>query len=91
MKEGLKNFDQKVLPVWVHFDVDVLDPELIPVMFPEPGGLTFEEAHEFLSLVWATCRVTGMSIACYHPSLDTDGRAGARLAGLLSEVFSSPT
>jgi arginase len=90
-KEGLKNFNQKELPVWLHFDVDVLDPELMPVMFPEPEGLTFEEAQEFLGLVWASGRVIGMSIACYHPKLDIDGSAGARLVTLVSEVLSNPS
>jgi arginase family enzyme len=88
--KGLKNFSQKELPVWLHFDVDVLDPKFMPVMFPEPEGLTFEEAQEFLGLVWASSRVIGMSIACYHPKLDVDGNAGARLVTLVSEVLSSP-
>jgi len=91
VKEGLKDFYQKELPVWLHFDVDVLDPELMPVMFPEPQGLTFEEAQEFLGFVWASCQVIGMSIACYHPKLDIDGSAGARLATFVSEVLSSPS
>ncbi len=91
VKEGLKNFYQKELPVWLHFDVDVLDPELMPVMFPEPKGLTFEEAQEFLGLVWASGLVIGMSIACYHPKLDIDGSAGAQLITLVSEVLSSPS
>ena len=91
VKEGLKSFYQKELPVWLHFDVDVLDPEFMPVMFPEPEGLTFEEAQEFLGFVWALGRVIGMSIACYHPKLDVDGRAGARLVTLVSEVLSSPS
>jgi arginase len=90
VKEGLKNFSQKELPVWLHFDVDVLDPEFMPVMFPEPEGLTFEEAQEFLYFVWASGRVIGMSIACYHPKLDVDGIAGAQLVTLVSEVLSSP-
>ena len=91
VKEGLKNFYQKELPVWLHFDVDVLDPELMPVMFPEPEGLTFEEAQEFLGFVWASGRVIGMSIACYHPKLDIGGSAGAQLVTLVSEVLSSPS
>jgi arginase len=90
VKDGLKNFSQKEIPVWLHFDVDVLDPEFMPVMFPEPEGLTFEEGQEFLGLVWASVRVIGMSIACYHPRLDVDGSAGARLVTLISEVLSSP-
>ena len=26
-------------PVYVHLDVDVLDPEAFPVQYPAPGGL----------------------------------------------------
>ena len=90
VKEGLKKFSQKELPIWLHFDVDALDPKFMPVMFPEPEGLTFEEAQEFLSFVWASGRVIGMSIACYHPKLDIGGSAGAQLVTLVSEILSSP-
>ena len=89
--EGIENLTRRGLPLWLHFDVDVLDPEFMPVMFPEPGGLTFEETRELLSLVWASGRVIGMSIACYHPRLDADGSAGAQLADLVSEVLSGHT
>ena len=89
VEEGLENFTQRDLPSWLHFDVDVLDPEFMPVMFPEPGGLTFEETREFLSLVWASGRIIGMSIACYHPRLDMDGNASVRLVTLISNVLSS--
>ena len=58
-------------------------------MFPEPEGLTFEQRLEFLHLVWASGRVIGMSIACYHPKLDRDGNAGARLVALLSDILSN--
>ena len=90
VKEGLKKLSKKKLPLWLHFDVDVIDPEFMPVMFPEPEGLTVEETHEFLSLVWESGRVIGMSIACYHPKLDLDGSAGTRVVTLVSEVLSSP-
>lgn len=89
VEEGLDNFTRRELPSWLHFDVDVLDPEFMPVMFPEPGGLTFEETREFLSLVRASGRIIGMSIACYHPKLDIDGSAGVRLVTLISNVLSS--
>lgn len=76
------------LPLWLHLDVDVLDPAYIPVMYPEPGGLTYDQVREFCSLVWASGRTIGLSVACYHPRLDADGSAGARLAALLAEVLS---
>lgn len=87
--DGMETFTRRNLPLWLHFDVDVLDPELMPVMYPEPGGLTFEEVLEFLSLVWASGQIVGMSIACYHPRLDLDGNAGKRLVSLLSNVLSN--
>nr|BAM62555.1 arginase [uncultured microorganism] len=90
VEEGLESFTQRGLSLWLHFDVDVLDPKFMPVMFPEPGGLTFEETREFLSLVWTTGQIEGMSIACYHPVLDIDGSAGARLVNLIVNVLSSP-
>ena len=75
------------LPLWLHLDVDVLDPAYMPVMYPEPGGLTYNQVREFCGLVWALGRTMGLSVACYHPRLDRDGQAGARLAALLSDVL----
>ena len=88
VEEGLNSFIERELPAWLHFDVDVLDPDVMPVMFPEPGGLSFDEVHELLSLVRDSSQIEGLSITCYHPSLDTDGSAGKRLTNLISEVLS---
>lgn len=88
--KGLKSFAERNLPAWLHFDVDVLDPDVMPVMFPEPGGLNFREARELLGIVWKSIQIEGLSIACYHPHLDIDGSAGKRLVNLISEVLSYP-
>ena len=87
VEEGLENLGN--LPLWLHFDVDVLDPALMPVMFPEPGGLTSDQVQELLRLVWVSGRIIGMSIAYYHPRLDRNGNAGVRLVTLLSDVLSN--
>ncbi len=89
VEEGLASITRRGLPVWLHFDVDAIDPTLMPVMFPEPGGLTIAETQEFLKRVWATGRITGMSVACYHPTLDADGSAGTHLVKLIVDVLSS--
>lgn len=91
VEEGLQSLKQRELPFWIHFDVDVLDPKFMPVMYPESGGLTFEEVQEFLMLARASGPNIGMSIACYHPMLDIDRNAGARLVTLLSYVLSIPS
>ena len=36
-------------PVYVHLDCDGLDPEVMPVQFPVPGGLTAAEVRDVLA------------------------------------------
>lgn len=86
VEKGLKNFTKRHLPSWLHFDV--IDLKFMLVMFPEPGGLTFEELVEFLILVRTSGRNIGLSIARYHPKLDIDGYASARLVTLITNVLS---
>ncbi len=75
-------------PLWLHFDVDVLDPTVMPVYFPEADGLSLQEAEEFLSTCLSYRRFLGLSVACYHPAVDPDGVAAVRLVSLLSSVLS---
>ncbi|NPE08911.1 MAG: arginase family protein [Asgard group archaeon] len=88
LDEGIESFPGKELPVWLHLDVDVLDPKLMPVMFPESDGLSIEELQEFLSHEWLLGQTIGLNIACYHPVLDKDGSAGSRLVSLIAEFLS---
>jgi arginase len=87
VKEGLRNLTEKSLPLWLHLDVDALDPEFMPVMYPEKGGLTFGELHEFLNLIWASKNIWGMSIACYHPMLDKDSVAASKLVRVIADIL----
>lgn len=75
-------------PLWLHFDVDVLDPEVMPVIFPMADGLSFQETEEFLSACLSHDGFLGMSVACFHPALDASGTATEGLASLLTAVLS---
>lgn len=49
--------------VFVHLDLDVLDPAEQPATFPAAGGLTFDELHEVLDeLVLSGCELVGAEI-----------------------------
>lgn len=74
-------------PLWLHFDVDVLDPTVMPVMFPEADGLSLQEAEEFLSVCLAPGCSLGLSVSCYHPALDSSGVAARNLVSLLTAVL----
>lgn len=76
-------------PAWLHFDVDVVDPGLMPVLIPAGPGLTFEQTRTVLHGLLRAGVVVGMSVACFHPNLDRDGSATAALVDLLVDVLSA--
>ncbi len=73
---------------WVHFDVDVLDPEVMPAVdSPEPGGPDLAEMAALLAPLVRHPSVLGMEVTIYDPALDPGHAAGARLAALLEKVL----
>jgi arginase len=70
--------------VYVHLDLDVLDPEVFPAQFPAPGGLSGEGLRELLSDVAETARVIGVEITAFEAPED-EGEV-ERLATLVESV-----
>jgi arginase len=89
MREALRRLEHADLRgFWIHVDVDVLDPKLMPAVdSPDPGGLTFEELEDILALALASPRVAGMELDIYDPDLDPDGHLAATLVALLARAF----
>jgi arginase len=78
-------------PVYVSFDMDVLDPAFAPgVSHREPGGMTVREAIEHLHTI--TAAIVGADIVEYNPSRDvselTADVAGKILKELLGKMAS---
>ena len=73
--------------LWFHLDVDVLDPEIMPVYFPEPGGLNHDEFFLFLEKCMTSGRFIGISIACYHPKIDPNLRAASKLVEIVKPAI----
>jgi arginase len=74
--------------VFVHFDVDVLDSEIMPAVdSPEPGGLSPTEAIEALRVWCADLRVVGIEMAIYDPDRDPDRRCARLLVDILGEAL----
>jgi arginase len=87
VRDGLSRLVASKLPLWLHFDVDVIDPALVPVLIPASNGLTFEQAREFLVQALGSVHFLGMSVACYHPNLDTFGQAGRQIATMICDAI----
>jgi arginase len=59
-------------PVYVHLDLDVLDPEVMPARYPSGGGLSQEKLYDLLDAVAEACEIVGVEITC----LEDPERAG---------------
>ena len=77
---------------WIHVDVDVLDPTVMPAVdSPEPGGPGMEELEELLAPFIRHPKALGMELTIYDPALDPDRSAGARLVTLLERLLATST
>ena len=55
-------------PVYVHLDVDGLDPSVMPVQFPVPGGLQVDEVRSVLAALADEGRLVGIEVTAFeHP------------------------
>jgi arginase len=72
---------------WIHLDVDVLNPNVMPAVdSPEPGGPTLDELVNLLAPLVRHPLAVGLDLSIYDPALDAD-RSGARqLVGLLEKL-----
>ena len=77
---------------WVHLDVDVLDPGLMPAVdSPLPGGLSVDEVCELLGPVVADPKAAGLQVTIYDPTLDRDGDGALVIVDLLARLLESGT
>ncbi len=53
-------------PVYVHLDLDVLDPEHFPAQFPAPGGLHPEKLYDLAEAVVEDCELVGLEITAFE-------------------------
>ncbi len=71
-------------PLWLHFDVDVLDERVFPATdYLMPGGLDWSEATEVLTPLLSSPRLVGASLGCYNPEKDPGLACGRALVEAL--------
>ena len=49
-------------PVYIHLDVDVLDPDEMPAQFPAPGGFDPQTLRDLLEAVMDDCELVGAEV-----------------------------
>ena len=70
------------------FDVDGLDPEVVPgVGTPVPGGVGFREAHLLLEVLADSGRMTSMEVVELNPLLDERNQGAVNMKLLICSAF----
>jgi arginase len=87
-RAGITDLDPAALPdgpLYVHLDLDVIDPAFLPgLLNATPGGVTPAEIAAALGRLAATGRVAAVGIACtWRPGQDD----GARIAPYLTDAL----
>ncbi|PZF98093.1 arginase family protein [Micromonospora deserti] len=75
-------------PAWLHLDLDVLDPLVLPaVSYPEPGGLDWADLAALVGPLVASGRLLGLSLTDFNADEDPDGRHAERVVQVLAQVL----
>ena len=86
--KSLSSLKDPDLPIWLHFDVDVLDKRIMPaIYYPVEGGFSYNEVFEFLNLIMKTNKLHGISISCYHPKIDVEKKGIKTLLSLFNGIL----
>ena len=65
---------------WVHVDVDVLDPAVMPAVdAPDPGGIAFAELELLIAGLVDTPHCLGVELTVFDPDYDPDGGYAAEI------------
>lgn len=75
---------------WLHLDVDVLDPVLMPAVdSPDPGGLDYSELASILRPLLSQEKMAGLEITILDPDLDARGDITRKFADEFCAAFNS--
>jgi arginase family enzyme len=64
-------------PVYIHLDLDVLDPEEFPAQFPVPGGLSADKLYDLMEAVAEDSELVGIEVSAFEAPEDEDELADA--------------
>jgi arginase family enzyme len=68
-------------PVYIHLDLDVIDPDHFPAQFPAPGGLDPDKLYDLLEAVAESSEIVGLEVTAFEaPDSDDERREAAAVA-----------
>ena len=74
--------------IYLHFDLDVLDPAVARANeFAPPNGLTVEQVEQAIALIGDRFKICASAIASYDPRFDKEGQALRAGIGIMQAVL----
>jgi arginase len=84
--------DRELERIWVHLDVDVVDPTLLPAVdSPTPGGIDLPSLADLLAALVAARETVGLEVTIFDPDLDPDSTRAASLGDTLVDGLRAVT
>jgi|SRR5690554_787787 len=81
----LKQFREKVDHIHVSFDLDSVDPAIVPgVGTPVPGGLSYREAHLLMESIAECGCMSSLEVSEINPILDNQNKSAVFAADLIA-------
>ena len=76
VEASLDKLAERVREIYLHIDMDALDPEVAPgvVDRPIPGGLSLEQIEDSLAYAARRFRIRAVTMATYNPESDRNDR-----------------
>ena len=75
-------------PIYVHFDVDIVNPMDAPAMnYLAAGGPSVAELRRVFTHLAASGRIAAVSLSSWNPELDVDGRSRQAALSLLESLL----
>ncbi len=85
---AVDHLGQRGREFWLHLDLDVLDPRVLPaVSYPQPGGPDWAQLETAMRPLIESPRLLGVSLADYRPDLDPDGELAGRIVDLIRRLL----
>ncbi len=74
-------------PVWIHLDVDVLDPSVVSsVHFPAPGGPDLKQVVSLVEAATENASVVALETTAFSSETDQDGWAARTVLELIDRL-----
>lgn len=78
------------VPLWIHFDTDIINPEEAPAMnYRAPGGPGVDALADVFNFLADTGRIMAVSMSTWNPELDDTGQTATVCLNLLEKLTGS--